>query len=114
MKNKTSLVLMELTVMVLIFALAAAGCLRCFAWAKLSSREITLRDQAAVLAANAAELLKSGEDPEAALEVPDGLLLTVTTLSPEIPGLAEAQIDVLSEEGTKLLTLTAAWQEDTQ
>ena len=86
MKNKTSLVLMELLVMVLIFALAAAGCLRCFAWAKLSSREITL----------------------------DGLLLTITTLSPEIPGLAEAQIDVLSEEGTKLLTLTAAWQEDTQ
>ena len=45
MKNKTSLVLMELLVMVLRFALAAAGCLRCFAWAKLSSREIALRDQ---------------------------------------------------------------------
>ncbi len=116
MKNKASLVLMELLVMVLVFALAAAACLRCFVWAFQTSQEIGQRDRAVVLAQNTAEALKArnGDIPaaQALLEVPEELTLQIIKLSPEIPGLGEAEILIENDRGELLFSLCAAWQED--
>lgn len=58
MKNKGTLVLIEQTVMLLVFALAAVLCLRAFVWADTTSKEVVARDQALIQAQNAAEVLK--------------------------------------------------------
>ena len=72
MRNKTPLALMEQTIMVLVFALAAALCLWVFVWSDQSSKATEARDQAAVAAQGAAEAIKhageSGGDAEAVLE----------------------------------------------
>ena len=75
MENKASFTLMELLIMVLVFSLAAAGCLRCFVWAKLTSEETAEFDRAVVLAQNTAEALKStgGNCREAAALVDAGV-----------------------------------------
>lgn len=59
MRDKTPLVLTELALMLLVFALSAALCLRAFAWADTVSGEMTARDAALLRAQNAAEVLKS-------------------------------------------------------
>lgn len=118
MKNKASLALMELLIMVLVFTLAATGCIRCFVWAKLTSEEISLRDRAVTLAANTAEAMKiSGGNAENALAlVPEeeGLNVVIIPLPPGIPGLGEAEITVQSASGEVLFFLTAAWQEESR
>lgn len=67
-RSKTSLLLMEQLVTLLIFALAAAVCLQVFVKADALSRDMEARDRAAVLCQNAAETIqhRSG-DLEAAL-----------------------------------------------
>ena len=59
MKNKAPLILIEQTVMVLVFALAAALCLQAFVWADRTSRHNADRDAAVLHARSAAEVLKS-------------------------------------------------------
>ncbi len=68
MKNKAPLALIELTVMILIFALAAALCLQAFAWSELTSSEIQEQDQAVIQAETTAEVIKAcgGDFAEAA------------------------------------------------
>ena len=61
MKHKTSLLLMEQLVMILVFAVAAALCLQVFVRSRDISGETARRDTAVVLARNAAELLKGRE-----------------------------------------------------
>ena len=109
MKNKTSLLLMEQLVMILVFALCAALCLQCFVAADRISGETGLRDDAVLLAQNTAEALKAGAPiPDA----PDGLTRTVEDLPGEIPGLNKAEIRVYSAKtGDLLISLTAGWQE---
>ena len=109
MKNKTSLLLMEQLVMILVFALCAALCLQCFVAADRISRETGLRDEALLLAQNTAESLKAGIPiPDA----PDSLTRTVEDLPGEIPGLSKAEIRIYSaESGDLLITITAGWQE---
>lgn len=58
MRSKTPLALMEQAIMVLVFALAAALCLRAFVLADHISRQNQLRDQAILQAECAAETLK--------------------------------------------------------
>ena len=48
MRSKAPLVLMEQAVMVLVFALAAALCLRAFVWSDQLSRQNEARDRAPV------------------------------------------------------------------
>ena len=62
MKSKATLVLMEQLVMLLVFALAAALCLNVFARADEISKQTARRDEAVLIAQNAAEILKSGTD----------------------------------------------------
>lgn len=59
MRNKSVLTLIEHMVMLLVFALAAAVCLRMFALAGKLSRTYEAADRAALAAQNAAELIKA-------------------------------------------------------
>ncbi len=95
--------------MTLVFALAAAVCLGCFAKAGDISRHTARREQAAILAQNAAETIKFGGDPMA-LPVPDGYAVQVTDAHSDVPGLYQAAVEVYYE-GELLFSLTAAGQE---
>lgn len=57
-RDKTSLLLMEQLVTLLVFALAAAICLQAFVTADRRSRRMEARDRAAVLCQNTAETLR--------------------------------------------------------
>lgn len=61
MKSKAPLALMEQIVMVLVFALTAALCLRMFVLADQLSRKYAATDRAVLEAQNAAEWLKQGQ-----------------------------------------------------
>lgn len=61
MRSRAPLALMEQTVMVLIFALAAALCLRAFALADGISRRVEATDRAVLWAESAADTLKARE-----------------------------------------------------
>ena len=108
MRSKASLTLMELLVMVLVFALAAALCMQVFAYAQTLSLETARRDEAVVLAQNAAELLKSGIVAEKIEEVLSGDAYTVQIreLAQEIPGLMKAEVTVFYEAAALFSLLT--------
>lgn len=108
MKSRASLVLMEQLLMVLVFALAAALCLRGFAKAEEISVRTARRDEAVWIAQNAAELLKAGEEPEVPSE--SGFTLVIQETDTAIPGFRQAEIRVSYEEDV-LFTLTTGWQE---
>ena len=59
MRNRAFLPLMEQAIMILVFALAAALCLRTFVWADGYSARQQARDQAVTVAQNAAETLQA-------------------------------------------------------
>lgn len=124
MKNRTSLVLMEQLVMVLVFALAAALCLGVFVKADQISRETARRDEAVLLAQNGAEALKScAGDLQKMAEILDGTssdtgvtaisgayTLEIELEDSGIPGLGQARICVYVEEEL-IFTLRTGWQE---
>lgn len=109
MKRNPFPVLLEQLVMVLTLAVAAAVCLRLFVAADQISRQSRQLDRAVLAAQTAVEVLKSGESVED--DPSDDLLVTVTPLSSQVPGLAKAEISVFDEAGTLVYTLTAGWQE---
>lgn len=114
MKNKSSLILMEQLVMILVFSLAAALCLQAFVWADETSRQIRQKDQAAVLCQNAAEILKATGSTEQAAAVADqnDLTLRIQEIDSGIPGLGTANIWVTeAATGQTLFSITAGWQE---
>ena len=71
MKSRAPLALMEQTVMVLVFALAAALCLRAFVLADGISRRVEATDRAVLWAESAADTLKArnGDLAQAAAEL---------------------------------------------
>ena len=71
MKSRAPLALMEQTVMVLVFALAAALCLRAFVLADGISRQVEATDHAVLWAESAADTLKArkGDLAQAAAEL---------------------------------------------
>lgn len=107
MRSRASLALMEQLIMVLVFALAAALCLRCFAASEAISQETIRRDRAVQIAQNAAERLKAGQVPE---QPEAGFDLELREEDSGIPGLAQTEIRVLWE-GELLYTLNTGWQE---
>lgn len=108
MKSRASLLLVEQLVMTLVFALAAAVCLSCFVKADAISRDSRQKAQAAVLARNAAEQIKAGQQPE---EIQGDYRVETEKLEGEIPGLGKVRI-VVYLEGQPLFSLTAACQEE--
>ena len=136
MNRKSVLQLIELLIMVLVFAIAACICIRCFVYADTLSKEQENKTAAVQVAQNAAEHLKSfSGDMEAAAAVMGGyceddiwyipmdtswnvtdasaqaaFLLTVTRQEPTELPMATALVCV--SEGTKtLIQFTVAWQE---
>ena len=112
MKNKASLLLMEQLIMILVFALAAALCLQVFAKAGEISRETVHRDQAVLLARNAAELLKAENGQTSNVEAlsRDGYRVQVTPQTCQQPGLSRAEIAVFFQE-EQIFSLETGWQE---
>lgn len=133
--KKSTLSLMELAVMVMIFALAAVLCLRAFVWADGHSRLSEQRDRAAFCAQTAAEVMKNYRGDAAAVceelsaaeegteivayydsswnvtSEPDAYVLRIT---PEETGdalLGQASVSVSPAEGEQLIALTVCWQE---
>lgn len=64
MKNKSSLALIELCIMLLVLALASALCLRIFAWAEQRAKENAARDLALVQMQSVAEKIKAAGNIE--------------------------------------------------
>jgi type II secretory pathway pseudopilin PulG len=124
---------MEQLVMLLVFALAAALCVQVFVLSDQTSRQNEARDQAVVVAQNAAELLKdTGGDYASAARILGGTgdhqglqvtytedwtpgegpyLLAATPQESTVPGLGLAEVAVWSGED-QLFALTVAWQTD--
>lgn len=128
MKNKAPLSLMELLVLLPVFALAAALCLQVFVLSDRMSRRYEARDRAVTEVQNAAETVKAAcGDLErcAALlggTVEDGLWLlpegsgcqvTVRLPEPAQPGLGTAEVSARTETGEILFGVTVCWQEAT-
>ena len=113
MKNKTSLMLMELLIMVLIFALAGAICLRVFARSQAISVQTQHRSQAVLAAQNAAETVKACADLAEAARIldarADGCSVQLTALETTLPGLAGCEI--LAECQGETFRLQVYWQE---
>ena len=135
MKSRAPLALMEQTVMVLVFALAAALCLRAFVLADGISRRVEATDQAVLWAESAADTLKArnGDLAQAAAELGGELdgrcwtisldenwqetageptyTLTARPIQSDQPLLGKAQIDVAEKNGDSLFSLEVCWQE---
>lgn len=138
MKSKAPLALMEQMIMILVFALAAALCLRAFVSADSLSRQRELRDRALTEGQSMAELVKGHSgNLEAAAAVYGGSLedgiwlclfdedwnltqdaasaccrLEVVPQEGE-PGLGAAQVRGVSlDRSTQLFSFPIAWQEE--
>lgn len=127
MKNKSSLVLLEQLVMILVFSLAAALCLRIFAWSDRTSREMELRDRAVVLCQNAAETIKAerslevgaehlgavAEDAAWIVSCDEEIRLKLKEKKTGIPGLGTAEIRAVAVKTEEILfSITIGWQEE--
>ncbi len=139
-RSRVPLVLMEQLVMLLVFALAAAVCLRVFVFADRASRLVQDRDQAAELVQNTAQILQytGGDFSRAAalLDAPywdenslmidyDGqwalaaetmrYTLGASRVSSGLPYLGKAEVWCRDEESDReLFRLEIAWQEVTE
>jgi hypothetical protein len=126
---------MEQAIMLLVFALAAALCLRAFVWADVQSAQSAAQDHALLQAQNAAETLKScGGDLSAAAQrwggAWDGMTWTIQydndwaqteqagaftlRVTPEESGLdylGAAHFQVERADGQILTELRVCWQE---
>jgi len=126
MRSRAPLALMEQLVMVLVFALAAALCLRAFALADALSRQQETRDRALLACQQAAEELKANrgldltgqtlyfDENWLALPSPEGAayVLTAARQRAPVPGLGRAEVSVCPAEGGEVLAaLPVAWQE---
>ncbi len=120
MKTKATLSLLEQCVMLLVFALAAALCLKGFLWAGQTARDNADRDGAVLCAQNAAEAFKHGDmaacctlffdDDWMPAEAPAAFALTVTP-EQSAPGLEQVTVTVTGRGGDVLITLPVARQE---
>jgi len=133
MRSKTPLALMEQVIMVLVFALAAALCLRAFVLSDSTSRACEEQDRAVMAAQTVAEAVKltrgdyaeAERMAEAALEnvdvvsfhsdhaesVPGAMRIIITPVDSDTELLGLAEISAQNETGDEILSLTVAWQE---
>lgn len=133
MRSKTPLALMEQVIMVLVFALAAALCLRAFVLSDSTSRACEEQDRAVMAAQTVAEAVKltrgdyaeAERMAEAALEnvdvvyfhsnhaetIPGAMKIIITPAVSDTALLGLAEISAQNEMGDEILSLTVAWQE---
>ncbi len=126
MKNRSPLLLMEQAILLVVFTLAAAVCLRLFVWADGTSKQDAQRDYAIFQAQNAAEEIQSaGGDLEKAAqsyggsvvrgvwqaELEDGCLMQAVRQESGRRYLGRARVEILDKNGEILAELTVSWQE---
>ena len=135
MRSKVPLLLIEQSVMILVFALAAACCMKAFIWSEQASLDIAAKSTAVVEVQTAAELVKScrGDLTEAARmgnwtenenawekhysaewgETEDSGVYTMTIrqVETEQHGLGRAEICLCRAGGEELFSLPVCWQE---
>lgn len=124
MRTKAPLVMLEQVVMLLVFALAAALCLRAFVQADTMSRTNSARDEGMLQVQQVAETVKScGGDLEQAAQLLQGSykenVLTVsfaenTVTAMPVPSgdklLGMAEVTAADPGGEVLFRVTVAWQ----
>jgi len=128
MKNKASLTLLEQLVMILVFSLAAAACLRLFAWSDQTSREMQQHSEGLVLCQNAAETVKAAADLEKGAlslgavwqgtrweaQYAGKFRLELEEIQQRIPGMGQAIVRTVSMETEEtIFSLLVGWQEVT-
>lgn len=134
MKQKTSLILIEQAIMLLVLAVAAALCLRVFAWSDARAEENHSRDQALLQLQSAAEVLKQHHgDFSAAVRTHGGGVYdgqwrinfddtweqTDTAQAYQLravrqenrPYLGSALLEAVCPDGSVLAAITVSWQE---
>jgi len=110
MHKKTTLSMMELLMMALVFSLCAALSMQAFAASHRISRNQNLRETAAVLAQKEAETIKARSGiTEAYTREENGFTIQVLPMETELPTLGKAEITVSSEESS--FSLEVCWQE---
>lgn len=120
MKDKATLSLMELLVMVLVFSLAAALCLKAFVWSTQKAAENKVIAGAAIAAQSAAEQMKAAGEARTGEQYLDEnwqpvsengcYVLKTEPFSAALLGGAEITVEDL--RGTELFRLSVRWQED--
>ena len=135
MRGKTSLILMEQAIMLLILAVAAAVCIQAFVWSDNRSLENSGRDRALAELQSAADVLKAHKgDLAAAADALGGTVesgqwtifwnedweqtpkvgayrLHVVTQDDKIAYLGSAALEIRQEDGSILANLQVCWQE---
>lgn len=122
MKSKAPLALMEQLVMILVFALAAALCLRAFAYSYNISSQDRIRDAAMLQVQNIAEEVKAcggleewiGKNPEYEIEKEireTDYYIKIKEIVNRNELLGTAEITAFANDGAELFGITAAWQE---
>lgn len=139
MKSKAPLALIEQLVMLLVFALVAALCLRGFVWAELRSQRMEARTHAVTLVQSAAETIRHSKSLSIAAQRLGGAYeqellqlsydqdwqpvssegayhLTAQEIPPETTGLQAAQVELKTsgDQPEVLFALKIAWQEEVQ
>lgn len=137
MKNKAPLALMEQLIMILVFALASALCLRLFVYSDQVSVSGAARDQAAAVVQNAAEALKlSGGSMESLAHMLGGeadadiwrmgydsswqetdekrpaFIAEAKITEDDIPLMGSAEVSASTADGKPLFQVTVCWQEE--
>ena len=137
MKNKAPLALMEQLIMILVFALASALCLRLFVYSDQVSVSGAARDQAAAVVQNAAEALKlSGGSMESLAHMLGGeadadswrmgydsswqetdekrpaFIAEAKITEDDIPLMGSAEVFASTADGKTLFQVTVCWQEE--
>ena len=137
MKNKAPLALMEQLIMILVFALASALCLRLFVYSDRVSVSGAARDQAAAVVQNAAEALKlSGGSMESLAGLLGGeadadiwrmgydsswqetdekrpaFIAEAKITEDDIPLMGSAEVSASTADGKPLFQVTVCWQEE--
>ena len=122
MRSKAPLVLMEQLIMVLVFAIAAALCLRVFAGSGNLSKQYEMTDRAVLEAQAVAESLKHSKtepsDGQLIVSYDENWLPTSDaaayylhiTCSRPNSYLVQANISVCTADGKELFALPVAWQ----
>ena len=137
MKNKSTLVLIEYIVMLLVFVLAATVCVRMFVLSDRLSRKYEATDRAVLVAQNTAEYIKKSgvagvftkghEDPTGAYtrtlfydkdwtvtEEADAEFIETVTCAAEDEFLFRAEIVISTAEGTEFFRLPVAVQTEAE
>lgn len=116
MKNKAPLALMEILIMILVFAVASAVCLTSFVWADKESKTMELQNDAVLLVQNTAEALKFRKgDVDLALhdvghEPDDEPAVEVEILKDTIDGLGGAKVSAYNEKKEEIFSVDVFWQ----